>query len=234
MRVRLFRSSTWNTGLPPSRGTRHTGTFRRRSESRWQDSRPRLFLGWRTHDPGGIEGRHAPTYQRPGQRLCGLIAAATPAVGIYHYADPEYAYLDGVELASVNQPRLGADWAGLCAAAVSVALSLNPTLVQVIEAVLKIAHRNNSDLFYKLNPALSSAIRLAQKYFVLLVSAPPASWLDALVGGHPVSAIIGGAILGALRGISVFPSDWRGRAEPVTREWQPIIDVVHARQVKER
>ena len=43
----------------------------------------------------------------------GLISAAMPAVGIFHFADPERAYLDGVELASVAQDRLGADWAAL-------------------------------------------------------------------------------------------------------------------------
>ena len=52
---------------------------------------------------------------------CGLIAAAMPAVGIYHFGDPEYAYLDGVELASVTQPREGADWAALCAAGIAAA-----------------------------------------------------------------------------------------------------------------
>ncbi|MHB9026055.1 MAG: hypothetical protein ACYC7E_18095, partial [Armatimonadota bacterium] len=48
----------------------------------------------------------------------GLLCASMPAVGLFHAGDPEYAYLDGVELASVAQARLGADWAALCAAAI--------------------------------------------------------------------------------------------------------------------
>jgi hypothetical protein len=70
-----------------------------------------------------------------------------PAVGIYHLADPERAYLDGVELASVAQPRLGADWAALCAAAVAAAFTPGATPDSVVATVLKIAHQNNQDLF---------------------------------------------------------------------------------------
>jgi ADP-ribosylglycohydrolase len=80
-----------------------------------------------------------------------LIAAAMPAVGIFHFADPERAYLDGVELASVAQPRLGADWAGLCAAAVAAAFERGATPDSVVSAVLKTAQANTKDLFYELN-----------------------------------------------------------------------------------
>ena len=80
-----------------------------------------------------------------------LIAAAMPAVGILHFADPERAYLDGVELASVAQPRLGADWAGLCAAAVAAAFERGATPDTVVGAVLKTAQANAKDLFYELN-----------------------------------------------------------------------------------
>jgi ADP-ribosylglycohydrolase len=86
-----------------------------------------------------------------GAAPCGLIAAAMPAVGCYHAADPEYAYLDGVELASVAQPRLGADWAALGAAAVAAALAADPDPAAVVDTVLKLAHANNPDLFYVLN-----------------------------------------------------------------------------------
>lgn len=81
----------------------------------------------------------------------GLIAGAMPAVGIFHFADPERAYLDGVELASVAQDRLGADWAALSAAAVAAALDRGATEEKVIETVLKLAHHNNKEVFYSLN-----------------------------------------------------------------------------------
>lgn len=81
----------------------------------------------------------------------GLISAAMPAVGIFHFADPERAYLDGVELASVAQPRLGADWAGLTAAAISAAFESDATPDSVVSAVLRTAQANTTELFYQLN-----------------------------------------------------------------------------------
>ena len=97
-----------------------------------------------------IEGMN-PRLSGIGNVPCGYIAASMPAVGIYHFSDAEYAYLDGVELASVNQPRLGADWAALCAVAVAAALDPNSTAESVVDIVLKIAHQNNKELFYVLN-----------------------------------------------------------------------------------
>jgi ADP-ribosylglycohydrolase len=81
----------------------------------------------------------------------GIICAAMPAVGIYHFADSEYAYLDGVELASVAQPRTGADWAGLCAAAIAAAFDPYSTPQTIVDTTLKIALRNNKDVFYLTN-----------------------------------------------------------------------------------
>ena len=71
----------------------------------------------------------------------GLVADAMPAVGIFHHGDPDYAYLDGVELASVCHPRLGADWAGLAAAAIAAALAAEGDPAAVVRAVLEIAKR---------------------------------------------------------------------------------------------
>jgi len=102
------------------------------------------------------EGMH-PRLSGLGNAPSGLVAAAMPAVGIYHFADPERAYLDGVELASVVQPRTGADWAGLCAAAIAAAFSRQASPESIIDAVLKIAHVNNKDVFYDLNGQWSAA-----------------------------------------------------------------------------
>jgi ADP-ribosylglycohydrolase len=225
------------------------------------------------------EGMH-PRISGLGNAPCGLIAAAMPAVGIYHFNDPEYAYLDGVELASVTQPRLGADWAGLCAAAVAAAFNPTSSPDLVVEAVLKIAHQNNKELFYLLNQQTRTAEQIAssseeefarwwltsagrgdtrketnwiafnpvsfvlpllkhfasdaQKFFALLVSPQPASWLEGMLGGHAVSAIIAGAVIGALRGLEAFPTQWRAWAEPIAAPWYPLIDIVRRRLEKER
>ena len=96
------------------------------------------------------EGMH-PRISGLGNAPSGAMAACMPAVGLYHYADPDRAYLDGVELASVAQPRLGADWAGLSAAAVAAAFAPGATPESVIDVVLKLAHLNNKDLFYAIN-----------------------------------------------------------------------------------
>ena len=89
---------------------------------------------------------------------CGNICAAMPAVGIYHCNDPEYAYLDGVELASVAQPRLGADWAALCAAAIAAAFAPHATgeSPDCLEIVLKLCHQNNKELFLPAQPCRPS------------------------------------------------------------------------------
>jgi len=94
------------------------------------------------------EGMH-PRISGLGTAPHGLIAAAMPAVGIYHFADPEYAYLDGVELASVCQPRIGADWAALVAAAVAAAFTEDAE--GVVETVKTLAFNNNKDVFYDIN-----------------------------------------------------------------------------------
>jgi len=96
------------------------------------------------------EGMH-PRLSGFGAAPCGLIAAAMPAVGCYHFNDPEYAYLDGVELASVAQPRLGADWAALCAAAIAAAFNETADPEVVVDAVLKLSQQNNKEIFYEIN-----------------------------------------------------------------------------------
>jgi ADP-ribosylglycohydrolase len=96
------------------------------------------------------EGMH-PRLSGLNNAPSGLVAACMPAVGIFHFADPERAYLDGVELASVVQGLLGADWAALSAAAVAAAFQTGATGESVIQTVLKIAHDNHPDLFYQIN-----------------------------------------------------------------------------------
>jgi len=82
---------------------------------------------------------------------CGLVCAAMPAVGAFHFAHPEYAYLDGVELASVAQSQPGADWAGVCAAAIAAAFDPELDGAGIADAALKVAFRNCRELFYDLD-----------------------------------------------------------------------------------
>lgn len=225
------------------------------------------------------EGMH-PRISGLGAAPCGVIAAAAPAVGIYHLNDPEYAYVDGVELASVVQPRLGADWAGLCAAGVAAAFNPASSPETVVEAVLKLAHRNNQELFYQINQPTRSAEALIahseddfaawwmdcagrgttrkeeawighnpiafvlpllkhyaadpRKLLALIVGPNPASGYESMLGGHAVSAVIAGAISGALHGVDIFPDEWRAWAEPAVEPWLPIAGIVRARLEKER
>jgi ADP-ribosylglycohydrolase len=211
---------------------------------------------------------------------CGLIAAAMPAVGIYHFADPEYAYLDGVELASVSQPREGADWAALCAAAIAAAFDSKLAAEDITSKVLGIAHRHCKEAYYQINHLQRMPIRrgavddaaftewwitcggrgdgrndtnwiaynpmmyvlpLLQRYhddavrFMALMTAPtPFSWYDASTGGHPVPAIVGGAIIGAMGGPKAFPQEWLEWAEPMVAPWLAIQEVVEHRLATER
>lgn len=98
-----------------------------------------------------------------GNAPSGLICASMPAVGIYHFSYPEYAYLDGVEISAVSQPKLGSDWAGLCASLISSAFIPNITLENIVDNVLKIAFQNNKELFYQLNYQVRTA-RWSLKY----------------------------------------------------------------------
>jgi len=103
-----------------------------------------------------LEGMN-PRISGLGTAPSGKIAAAMPAVGIFHAGDPEYAYLDGVELASVAQPRLGADWAALCAVAVASALAKGADPESVRATTLRIAHQNNKELFYQINQKINAS-----------------------------------------------------------------------------
>jgi ADP-ribosylglycohydrolase len=85
-----------------------------------------------------------------GATPSGLICAAIPAVGLFHAGDPDYAYLDGVELAAVAQGRMGADWAGLSAALIAACCTGDAR--GAVDAVLKIAHQHCPDVFYQINP----------------------------------------------------------------------------------
>ncbi len=105
-----------------------------------------------------------PRLSGAGATLNGLICASMPAIGIYHAGDPEYAYIDGVEISSVVQPKLGAEWAGLCASAIAASFIPQITTSEIVEYVMKIAFQNNKNLFYELNYPLSYTRRIFNDY----------------------------------------------------------------------
>ncbi len=223
------------------------------------------------------EGMH-PRISGLGATPCGLICAAMPAVGIYHFNDPDYAYLDGVELSSVAQGRAGADWAALCAVAIAAAFNPASSPTTVNETTLHLALQNCPEIFYDLNrlqqetqrhignldelaswwisyaglgddrketgwlgynplryvlpllPRFSSEPR----HLLSLIMAPAPRGIDAWIGRRPVSAIMAGALAGALHGLDVFPDSWRAWAEPLAAPWFPLTDVVENRIHKER
>jgi len=83
-------------------------------------------------------------------------------------------------------------------------------------------------------PLLKHCAADARKFMALVVGPEPASWYDGMLGGHTVSALIGGAIIGALHGAEIFPQEWRRWAEPQIEPWLRITDVVSERLRKER
>lgn len=215
----------------------------------------------------GMPPRLSGQYTAP----CGVLCAAMPAVGIFHYANAAAAYLDGVELASVAQARLGADWAGLAAAAIAGAFVPGVTGEDLTDQVLAIAFEQNRDLFYDLDWAHLEQDRASEEEFVAdwirgrweprctrhtnwIAYAPtgfvvpvvrryahdPRKLMALLVaptdflGVPTASAVIGGAIAGAMHGPDVFPAAWRKWAEPVIAPWRGIADVVNTRIEKER
>ncbi len=90
-----------------------------------------------------------------GASPTGFICAAMPAVGLFHAGDPDYAYLDGVELASVAQGHMAADWAGLCAAMIAGCCTGDASAT--VDAVLKIAHQHCPEIYYQVNPYVRHA-----------------------------------------------------------------------------
>ena len=204
---------------------------------------------------------------------CGLISAAMPAVGIYHFAHPDYAYLDGVELASVAQGRLGADWAGLSAAAVAAAFAPAADSASVVDSVLRVAFENSRELFLSLDRLVGHARGLAGRGEFIAewhrnggVPTPPmpehcwlaynpVSLLLQVLAAHSagaqqvmallvtapdyrsvvsVSAVLGGAVLGAMYGLAAFPDAWREWADPIVEPWLGLAGIVEDRLQAEK
>jgi ADP-ribosylglycohydrolase len=212
---------------------------------------------------------------------CGFFAAAMPAVGLYHAADPAYAYLDGVEIASIAQGRAGADWCALCAAAIAAALAPEATADSVAADVLAVAQAECPDLYLGLRqqldtaaellaesreaflawffseadklencdegnwiayqplrlvlPALLAAAGDGELLLALAISPDSHFWVDnGFTRGHPVNALVAGAILGALAGPDAFPAAWQAYAAPQIADLLPFAQLIRRRLETER
>lgn len=185
----------------------------------------------------------------------GNISAAIAPVGIYHAGDPEGAYLDAVEVASVTQRSPAVEWAAVAAAAIAEALKPTATVQSVIDNTLKIAHHYNKDVFYEINHIYRQASRSLEDYLPYYAHATtseygawvghnPIGWALALMrllgnspdrlitlsalGAYPsIRASVAGAIVGALNGKSSLPADWVNAVEAEVKPMLGIIDVVH-------
>ena len=222
-----------------------------------------------------LEGMN-PRLSGLGNATHGLMCAAMPAVGLYHFAHPEYAYLDGIELASVGQGRLGAEWAGLCAAAIAAAFEPGATPRSVTDTVLGLARENDKAELAKLYwpvrvgrempdanfaewwwrdggyvPVTSEQQFIAwnppryllplldhfgtdPERFMAYLTGVDANWFHRQNGMHAATAVVGGAIIGALGGTGIFPARWRIWAEPLCRPWTALLPVVTARVAQEK
>jgi len=80
----------------------------------------------------------------------GNICTAMAVVGIYHAKDPEYAYIDGIELSGVIQRKPAAEWAALTAAAVAEALNEDCTASKLVKNITEMTFRYCKDTYYEI------------------------------------------------------------------------------------
>ncbi|MBM3501438.1 MAG: ADP-ribosylglycohydrolase family protein, partial [Armatimonadetes bacterium] len=195
-----------------------------------------------------------------GSTPWGCVAVPCLAAGVYHACDPDSAYVDAVELASVWQRRPATDWAALCAAALAAALTPGATPQTVTDEVLQIAadrapdaHRDLLALWEK-----TAGQPLHEVLTMVGVSAVISEWhgfdpagvalvllrdlgdaprrllaAAARMGTAAVYAPVVFAIAGALWGEEVFASEWRQGASELVEPMRAVIPVVEHRLDRE-
>jgi len=127
----------------------------------------------------------------------GVISAVMPIVGIFHFADPPRAFFDGVELASVAQPRAGADWAGACAAIVAAAFSAQKPqdLFPPVQTILREEATHLAMEYHRLtwglpNPNDADFLTRYQQTAAVTPQSPAAQWPDANPARAALPALI--------------------------------------------
>ena len=198
-----------------------------------------------------------------GATPTGNISAGIIPVGIYHLGDPEMAYLDGIEIASVTQRSPAVDWAALTASAIAEALKPEATIESVLDTVLKLSHRNNKDIFYEINYLVNTAQRIGKDYINFFIYSNrfeqdqwlghnPVGWalalltalgedserlmtISVLLDAFPsIRSSVVGAIIGALRGVETFPKEWVKNAMVLIEPISGIKEVVEKKLKEEQ
>lgn len=207
----------------------------------------------------GINPRISGLGATPTGNMCiGIIP-----VGIYHLGDPERAYLDGIEIASVTQRSPAVDWAALTASAIAEALKPEATVESIIDTVLKLAHRNNKDVFYEINNLVNIARWKKDDYINIFAYSNrferdqwlghnPIGWTLALLSAFrdnpkclvtisvlldafpTIRSGVAGAVIGALKGIEAFSEEWVNNARPLVEPMLDIKEVVEKKLEKEK
>jgi len=139
----------------------------------------------------------------------GNVSAAMPLVGIYHAGDPERAYIDGLELASVVQRAPATEWAALAAAAVAAAFCDGCTAPDLVKKIMEMAHRYCKPVYYEINKLVRDAQNFGEEAFYNFYVPTDYNWYREYRANNPISY--------ALLILSRYGAEGAGAAEKMLR-----------------
>ncbi len=208
------------------------------------------------------EGTH-PRLSGLGAVPTGNVCTAMIPVGIYHAGDPEGAYLDAVEIASVTQRSPAVEWAALTAAAVAEALKPNATPDSVIAKTLELAGKFAETVFDDLSKLVNGARECTPEqfpqYYADMLQAEQRVWIGqnpvgwallllAHCGSNPEKLIaaalmgkftavrvpVAGALAGALCGMKGWSETWVQEVDASVNPMLELGSLVQAKLAYER
>lgn len=195
-----------------------------------------------------------------GNTPMGSVSVPCLVVGAYHAGDPDAAYVDAVELASVWQRRPATDWAALAAAALASALKPGANVNTIADDVLSVGatrapevkaeivrlltEMDGKPLYELLNAIGSGQIGEWYAYnppavaLMLLhaLASTPTRLLAAAarVRNGSVYAPVVFAVVGALWGDDIFAAEWRSKACPLVEALLPLLPAIDCKLARER
>lgn len=191
----------------------------------------------------------------------GSVAAVGAVVGLYQAGDPDAAYVDAMEIASVIQRRPATDWAALLASAVSAAVCPGATVQSIVAGVLEVGQRRAPEVAAALQGRLEAARQQSDDDFIghYLQSLSACEWYGSDPIGNalvllerlpehpaqmlavaaqapygPVHGLAAGALAGALHGQEAWPEAWREPARPLVAPLEALLPVIEAKLQSER